>query len=291
MLGAMNPWVYLNDAYVRADHAAISPFDRGFLFADGVYEVVRYYQGKPLAMAEHLERMTYSLNELKLSMGKPVDLLARISDQLVDRNATPDATVYWQVTRGAARRTHVFPDEAAPTVFIATEPAPTLSDSDPVKPLTAISHDETRWTRCAIKSVSLLPNVLARQAAEDAGCDEAIFVREDGLVTEGTARSILAVRNGVIETHPLDGRILGSITRKIVLELAEQIRIPTHERAVSLDDLRSADEVIAVGTTTEVRPITAIDGRFIGGGAVGPITLALVDAYRGYVKRACGITA
>ncbi len=284
----MDQWVYLNGAYVSAAHAAISPFDRGFLFADGVYEVVRYYNGKPLAMAEHLERLAFSLAELKLTPPPPVEQFAEISDRLVERNAAPDAGVYWQVTRGAARRTHAFPTDAKPTVFAACEPAPPLSDGDAVEPLTAISHEETRWARCAIKSVALLPNVLARQAAEEAGCDEAIFVRDDGTVTEGAARSILVVRDGVIETHPLDGRILGSITRMIVLRLAEQLSLPVREQAVTLEQMLGADEVIAVGTTTEVRPIRSIDGKLIGGGAVGPVTRALVAAYRQHVKQACG---
>ncbi len=288
MLCAMGQTVYLNGAYVPLDQARISPMDRGFLFADGVYEVVRYYAGKPLAMAEHVARMAYSLSELKLFPPIAVASFADISDELVQRNEMADASVYWQITRGPAKRVHSFPDVVEPTVFATCDAMPPLVVGGEPTPMRAATHEETRWAKCTIKSIALLPNVLARQAAVETGCDEAIFTRSYE-VTEGTARSILVVIDGKIVTHPLDGRILGSITRKITLDLAEQLGIEVEEQAPTVTQLIHADEVMAVGTTTEIRPIVEINEHAIGGGRVGPITKRLHEAFVEHVRRECGI--
>lgn len=283
--------VYLNGCYLPADRAAIHPLDRGFLFADGVYEVVRYYGGRPFAMAEHLERLRYSLGEVRITLPADLPSFDQVSDVLIERNATPEAYVYWQVTRGTTTtRDHAFPDPAvSATTFAFVKPMAPLARSGSPKPMTAVTHPETRWTRCVIKSVALLPNVLARQAAKDAGCDEAIFVRDDGTVTEGTARSIFAVVGGTVRTHPLDGSILGSITRKAALDIANAAVLPVDTRAVSRDELLAADEVFAVGTTTEVRPVTRIDDQPINGGETGPVTRRLAEGLRTRIIRECGL--
>ncbi len=282
--------VYFNGQWLDADEAHVSVRDRGFLFADGVYEVVRYYHGRPVAMAAHLERLRFSLNEIHLSMGDDLPPFDALSDEVMRRNGLTDASAYWQVTRGAAgKRAHAFPSPAVrPTVLVMAQPEAPLSDDDRPKALKAIALPDHRWSECAIKSISLLPNVLARQAAVDAGCDEAILLRGD-IVTEGTARSILIAEAGRLATHPLDGSILGSITRQIAIDLAEQQGIDVIEEPFSFDRLRQADEIITVGTTTEVAGIVNVDGQPIADAAPGELTRRLCAAYRARVRSECGI--
>lgn len=280
--------VHLNGQYMPAERAAISPFDRGFLFADGVYEVVRYYAGKPLAMAAHVDRMRQSLDGIELASPLAVEQLAAISDELIDRNRLPDATVYWQITRGPADRTHQFPTSPKPTVFAFARAAPPLGKADePPAAMSAITFDEIRWARCGIKSVSLLANVLARQAAARADCHEAIFVRADGTVTEATARSVFAVIDGVLRSYPLDGSVLGSITRQLAIQFAREERIAVDESPFSLAQMLAAEEVIVAGTTTQVKAVGEVDGKRIGGGRVGPIAAKLYAAYCRHVERLC----
>lgn len=286
----MTKTAYLNGQYVPQDQALVSAEDRGFTFADGVYEVVRYYAGRPLGMAAHIKRLIYSLAQLRIDLPGPADIFSQISDELIARNQTPDAYVYWQVTRGAALRDHRFPDPPVrPTVYASVKPMPPLDPDAPPTPMSAITYPEIRWSRCAIKSVSLLPNVLARQAAHEAGCDEAIFVRDDNIVTEGTARSIMMVKDLVAYTYPLDGTILGSITREMVIELAAGRGIEIREHPFTHAQMIAADEVFAVGTTTQVRPIVQVDQQKIGPGDTGPITLGLAKAYTQRVLDKCGL--
>jgi D-alanine transaminase len=289
MLEAMSETVYLNGQFLPFEQAHVSVRDRGFLFADGVYEVVRYYNGRPVAMAAHLERLKFSLGRIQLTL--PTGLLSfdQISDELVARNGLLDASVYWQVTRGAAARTHAFPSPPVPpTVVAMVQAEPPLPDGDEPKALQAITHDDLRWTQCAIKSVSLLANVLARQAAVEAGCDEAILLR-GRTVTEGTARSIFIAEGGKLVTHPLDGSILGSITRQITIDLAQEFGLPVVEEQFEEERLRRADEVITVGTTTEIAAIVRVDEQAIADGHPGPVVRRLCAAYRRRVRRECGI--
>jgi len=286
----MQGTVYLNGEYVPADQATISPFDRGFIFADGVYDVVRYYGGQPFTMPEHLSRLADSMTQVRLAMPADQPGFDEISEQLVGRNGAADCYVYWQVTRGAAPRDHRFPAAELPvTTFAFVKPMPPLVRQGPPASMKVITHPETRWARCSIKSIALLPNVLARQAAEDAGCDEAIFVRDDGTVTEGTARSIFAVIDGHLRTHPLDGSILPSITRRVVIDLAGELDLSVDESAFDRDEMMRAEELFLVGTTTEVRPVVAVDGRSIGDGKVGPRTVQLTEAMRRRIIADCGL--
>jgi D-alanine transaminase len=282
------PIVFLDGRYLPQDEARVNVFDRGFIFADGVYEVTRYYNTQPVAMDAHLERLHYSLGQLRIALPDGVDLPA-ISDELIRRNSLSDASVYWQVTRGVADREHAFPQPpVTPTIFAAAHPEPPLRTEESPLMLRAITHEDTRWTRCAIKSIALLPNVLARQAAVDASADEAILHR-DHIITEGTSRSILIAERGRILTHPLDGSILGSITRQIVLDLARKGGLTVVEEPFPLDRLMNADEVIALGTTTDVAAIVEVDHRTIANGKPGPVTSQLDQAYRRFVRRSCEI--
>lgn len=286
----MGDIAYLNGSFVHRDDAKVSAWDRGFMFADAVYEVVRYYNGRAIGMNEHADRLAFSLGEIRLSMPEAERPLDEVSDELVRRNDEPDAAVYWQVTRGVAERDHRFPHPTVrPTVFAMSQPMPPLMRDRLPPTMTAITTPEIRWPKCAIKSTALLANVLARQWAADADCDEAIFVRPDGAIAEGTARSVFMVKNNRLHTHPLDGTILGSITRRLVIDFAHEIGIDVVEQPFTVDQIFDADEMIAAGTTSEIRPIVEVDHRTIGRGEPGPIARRLADAYRQMVVRACEI--
>jgi D-alanine transaminase len=281
----MSMIVYLSGQWLPREQAKISPEDRGFMFADGIYEVVRYYFGRPLAMDLHLKRMQFGLRELRIELPAGADMAA-ISDELVRRNAMPEAAVYWQITRGVASRGFSFPKGIPPTIYAIAYPAPELAPEAAAPVLRAITHPDIRWARCEIKAISLLPNVLASQAAEDAGCQCAILVR-DGIVTEATSRSIFIVERGQLVTYPLDGRILDSITRRIVIDLAARQGIAVRQEMYPVERLYGADEVIAVGSTTEVAGVVSIDSQRIAAGRPGPLTQQLFELYKQYVFDQC----
>lgn len=275
--------VYLNGQYLPKREAALSVEDRGTLFGDGVYEVTRYYGGRPLAMAAHLARLRRSMEAIEIDEPDDVPALPEISDALVQRNDLEDAKVYWQVTRGpASPRNHAIPERANPSVLVMTYPAPAVDPHAACPAWTAILAEDRRWGDCWIKSTMLLPNTLARSAANRAGCDEAIL-QCDGRVTEGTSTNVLVVKDGVIRTHPANRRILGGITRAIVLELARGQGRTVREEAVTVEELIGADEVMLTGTTTHIAAVTHVDARAIGDGRPGPVTEALHHALMQHV--------
>jgi len=282
--------VYLNDQWLPRDQALISFEDRGFMFADGVYEVVRFYNGQPIAMDDHLHRMAASMQRIRIDYPDDLPSLDVISRKLIEHNDTPDASVYWQVTRGAAPRKHAFSRlNTRPTVLAVAYPQHGFDPEAPVTSLKAITRPDDRWAHCSIKSIALLPNVLDTQAAVDAGADEAILLREDGIVTEATARSVIITEGKTLLTHPLNGRILDSITRRIALRLAREAGYTVREDFYSVDRLRSADEIIAVGTTTEIASIIELDTQPFRGGKPGPIAVDLFERFKAYVAETCQI--
>jgi len=271
--------VYLNGQFVAKDEARISPDDRGFLFADGVYEVIRSYEGRLFRTREHLERLLRSLREIGMeaSLAGNVGVVA---EDLIRRNKLEQggALVYIQITRGAAPRKHAFPDAGTPcTVYAAASPfaAPEQEQKDGVK---IILVPDIRWARCDIKTVALVPNVLASQRAKDNGAREAVFVR-DGVVTEGTHTNFCAVFDGTLWTHPKTNHILAGITRDAVLGLCGERGIPVLEAPVFQAHLRKAQELLLVGTTVEVTPVVEVDGWQVGDGKPGPITRKLQRAF------------
>lgn len=273
--------VYLNGEFVPHAEARIPVDDRGFLFADGVYEVALAYDGRLYEMDAHLRRLEQGLRALRIEWDGAAEL-AGIAERLLDENQlrTGTAAVYIQVTRGAAPRAHHFPAPAvAPTVYVAARPFRPHAPSVYENGVAAITVPDTRWTRCDIKSVSLLANVLANQQAKDAGAFEALFVR-DGVVIEGSHSNLMAVFDGTIVTYPPCNYILRGITRDRVLELAAELGIPAVEGPIFADRLYDADELFLTGTTTEVMPVVRVDGRSIGSGKPGPITNRLFEAYR-----------
>lgn len=278
--------IYLNGSYLPASEARIPVEDRGFLFADGVYEVVRILGGRPHLMREHLERMGVGLGELRIDFDG-VWGLEEVAARLIEENrlGETDATLYLQVTRGTAPRRHAFPSPRTPATVLAFAreftPHPAEHYDDGVATITV---PETRWARCDIKSIALLANVLANQRAKESGAYEALFVR-DGVVLEGSQSNLFAVRDGVLLTYPRCNYILPGITRALVMELATGLGIPTREAPIYFSELDRVDELFLTGTTTEVMPVVRVDGRVIGDGAPGPVTRRLLQEYREELRR------
>jgi D-alanine transaminase len=274
--------VYLNGQYLPKEEAHISPDDRGFVLSDGVYEVTRCYNGHLFAWDKHLTRLERSLKELQIQ--QPNVNFETISRELLKQNnlETDDAIVYLQITRGAAPRIHAFPKgNVTPTVYGFAR----KFDMDPADWTTGvktITLPDMRWLRCDIKSVSLLANVLAQQSAQEAGVDEAILIR-NGAVTEGSHTSVCGIFDGVLYTHPDSNLILPGITRAIVLELCQQLNIPVRLFPILENKLSQADELMILGTGSEVMPVVQVNDWQVGNGKPGPITLKLQKAYKDMV--------
>jgi len=272
--------VYLNGEYLPKSDAHVSVDDRGFLLGDGVYEVTPFYEGVPFALDRHIERMRHGLDWLRI--GFDVSTLDAVNRELVRRNGLEDADralVYLQVTRGAAPRTHYFPiGPVSPTVYAYAASWSRPSNEVWMRGFRAITVPDRRWSRVDIKTIGLLPNVLAYQAARDAGADDAILVR-DGVAIEGAHQNFWAVVDGKAVTHPKTNLILPGITRDVVLELAAEEGIEIEERAIAVEELATAEELFFTGTTGEVRPCVEVDGKSVGDGAVGPVTRRLSDAF------------
>jgi len=272
--------VYLNGSVIPASEARISIDDRGFLFADGVYEVVRVYDGRPFRMDAHLDRMADGLDDLQIE-GVDLDEIDAAAEQLLEDNGLDSgpAKIYIQVTRGAAPRKHAFPDRCEPTLYVAVSRLEPHPDRMFAEGVAAITLGDTRWARCDIKSVALLPNVLANQQAHAAGAFEALFVR-DGVVLEGSHSNLWAVYDGTLVTYPASNYILAGITRDEVFDMAEELGITAGEGLILDSLLFDADELFLSGTTTEIMPITRVNGTPIADGRPGEVTRRLQELYR-----------
>lgn len=270
---------YLNDQYLPQDEIVISPDDRGFLFADGLYEVIRSYQGRLFQVQAHVDRLNYGARSLRLKV-TDFGYLIEVAQELIRRNELDreDAIIYIQVTRGAAPRLHRFPPEDTPLTVYAVAMPFERRKKDQEEGVSVIFVPDQRWARCDIKSVGLLPNVLANQRARDFGAYEAVFVR-DGFVMEGTHTSVFAVIDGEVLTPPRTNYILGGITRLVVLDLCEKLSIPYRERSISEPEAHRADELMVIGTTTEITPVVQVNGEKLGSGQPGPLTRRLQEAF------------
>ncbi|CAA9349894.1 MAG: D-alanine aminotransferase [uncultured Gemmatimonadaceae bacterium] len=274
--------VYLNGEYLPRDRAMVPVDDRGFLFGDGVYEVSRALDGRVVDHDRHARRLARNLAELAIApAGLDEGALREIAERVLlgSALAAGHATVYLQVTRGSAPRTHHYPDprRVPPTVYVSASPFAPL-DAARDAGVRVITLPDLRWGRCDVKSINLLPNVMAKQAAVAAGAHEALFVRDD-VITEGAATNVFAVVDGVVRTHPLSTAVLPGITREIAIELAHALGLPVQEDALTLDELPAADELFLTSTTNDVMPVVAVDGRTVGDGAPGPVTRRLADAF------------
>ena len=273
--------VYFNGDFVAKEDVSISPDDRGFVFGDGVYEVVRAEDGAFFRLDAHRERLRRSLSEIRLLDAVDLDAVWDAVQGLLPHNdlTTGDAKVYLQITRGAAPRQHAFPaPPVEPTVYARAE-AITLPTEKWAQGVSVILRPDQRWARCDIKSLNYLPNVLANQAAMEAGAYEALLTRE-GFVTEGTHSSMAAVVDGTVVTRPLTNHVLPSITRQVLLELCADQEIPTMERPIAVDELSDADELLLLGTTTGIMPIVQVEDEAVDDGTPGPVVRELQDAFR-----------
>lgn len=285
-----DPIIYFNGEYCPKSAASMSVDERGTLYGDGVYEVLRFYAGRPLAMDRHQDRMRKSLSRIELDPPADFEQFPQIAQTLLEKNRLADARFYWQITRGASPRKVDYPKGVPPTVLVLPSPIAGLDTSAGVPSLSAILAPDERWSNCWIKSLMLLPNVLAANAAFRAGADAAILHR-DGKVTEATHANAMIVRDGTVWTHPADRWILNGVTRQLVLERADAAGIPIREKPFFTDELLAADEVFLTGTTINVTAVTQIDGQPIGSGRPGPVTAGLHEALNLHIHTQCLYTS
>lgn len=276
----MKNTVYLNGQFVPRSEAMISVEDRGFIFGDGIYEVVRVIEGRIFAWDAHATRLAHGLNGLRIDQnGADSATLKSVCERLIADNAlrTGEATVYLQVSRGSATRVHHFPPAGTKTTIYASPAVFKPNMAMRANGAKGITYPDQRWARCDLKTVNLLGPVLARQAAAEAGAYEAILHR-DGMITEGAATNCFAVIDGVLRTAPLTNYILPGITRAVLMEIVAQLGIRCEERPVTLRELPHAEELFVCGTTTDVQAIVLLDEKPIASGVVGPVTAKLRDA-------------
>jgi D-alanine transaminase len=287
--------VYLNGQFMPLEEARVPVLDRGFMFGDGVYEVIPVYSRRPFRVAEHLKRLQHSLDGIRLKNPHTEAEWKRLIGELIARNAGEDQSLYLHITRGVAKRDHAFPDPPVPpTVFMMSSPLPAPSPESLQTGISAVTVADNRWLRCDIKAIALLPNVLLRQAAVDAGCTEAILIRPgegegNGFLTEGSASNIFVVKNGALYAPPKDNLMLPGITYDVVLELAAANGIPCHVGRVAKEAVFAADELLLTSSPREVQAITRLDGKPVGNGRPGPMferLYALYQAYKRDVMRA-----
>jgi D-alanine transaminase len=279
---------YVNGHYRPLRDAAVALEDRGYQFADGVYEVIKVLSRRPRDLERHLERLSRSLDALDIRPPMPRRALESVLQETLRRNRMPDALLYVQITRGVAPRNHLFPKGARPSLVITVRRPIFPSAREREEGVGVITHPDLRWGRCDIKSINLLPNVLARQSAAAAGCREAWLIDQEGRVTEGSASNAYIVdAAGRLITHPLDARILGGVTRSVVLELARGDGLEVVERPFSLDEAYTAREAALSSTSSWLLPVTAIDGRPVSNGMPGHVVRRLMALYARHLGTAC----
>jgi len=262
----------------------ISALDRGFLFGDAVYEVLRVYGGKPWLEEPHFQRLARSLREIRLT-GVDLDRLRQRMRQTLEASKLTDAIIYIQVTRGSGPRSHPFPEVVRPLELLWVQEFLDPYVTARERGTRVITQPDLRWGRCDIKSTNLLGNVLAMQAAREAGCHEALFYLPDGTLTEGTHTNLFGVADGTLLTYPSSPDVLPGITRALILQLAAKAGVPVAEHAFKRHELDGVQELFVSGTTSEIMPVVQIDERMVGAGLPGPVTRRLQEAYRAEVAR------
>lgn len=288
----MSSVVYLNGEYLPRGEAKLSVDDRGFFFGDGVYEVTRTVDGRLFEPERHMKRLGRGLQELRLAPSVSLDEIESISLELLQRNDIQqgEGTIYLQITRGAAPRTHHFPPAGTPcTVFLSAQRFVVPHDKRATG-VGVVTYPDIRWSRCDIKTVNLLPAVMAKQHATDHGAFEAVFIRESA-ITEGSHTNVFGVIDGELRTYPASNLILGGVTRDVVLELARELGLPVGEMPFHLHDIPRLQEFFLTGTTTDVMPVVAIDGKAVGDGKPGGMTMSLYDALAARLYGTVGASA
>ncbi len=281
----MSRIVYVNGAFLPEEEGKISIFDRGFLFADGVYEVTPIVNGRLVDYDPHMERLARSLKELSMAWPCTPEELRKVHEELVKRNSLKEGVIYMQVTRGVADRQFNFPKETKSTLVAFTQAMALIDNASARTGVKIITTPDLRWLRRDIKTVMLLAPVLGKQAAYEKGANEAWQV-EDGLVTEGTSSNAYIVKNGKIITRPLSNRILAGCTRRSLFRLAQEHGVEIEERAFTVSEALDADEAFLTSASQFVMPITEIDGHRVGGGQPGPVTRKLRDIFLAEAQKA-----
>jgi D-alanine transaminase len=275
------PIAHFNGKLLPLDQISISPLDRGFIFGDGVYEVIPVYDGVPLRAREHFERLQRSMDEIQLTNPHSVDEWMKVTQDLL-RHHPGDQAVYIQVTRGAPqKRDHVIPKGLQPTVFMMSNPMSTPSREAVENGVACVTSRDFRWEKCHVKSTSLLGNVLARQLSVDAGATETILFR-DGNLTEASSSNVFVVKNGTVLAPPRDNLILMGITYDLVMQLARDGAVKLEQRQVSEEEVRNADEIWLSSSTKEVLAVTKLDGKPVGNGKPGAVFKRMHALYQDY---------
>jgi len=273
---------YLNGTFLPLEDASVPVMDRGFLFGDGVYEVIPVYAGRLFRLAHHLQRLRNSLQAVHIDNPLADSDWETMLTELVNRNAIPDQAVYLQVTRGvAAKRDHAFPADTQPTLFAMSTPMTASADIGSIAGATAITLPDVRWKLCNIKAITLLPNVMLRQQAVDAGAVEAILIK-DGYAIEGAASNVFIVKNDLLITPPNGPALLPGITRDLIIELAANHAIPFREADITEAELFAADEIWLSSSTREISPVTLLDDTVISAGKPGPLWKRMITLYQEY---------
>ncbi len=274
--------VYLNGEYLPLEEAKVSVLDRGFLFADGVYEVIPAYGSRLLRLQEHMDRLQTNLNAIRLDNPLSIEEWNEIFAKLLTDNPSEDQSIYLQVTRGvAAKRDHGFPEVVTQTVFIMVNKIKAVNKEELRPGISAVTLDDIRWKACNIKSISLLGNILLRQQAHDQNAAEAILIN-DGKAVEGAASNVFIVKDGVIITPPTSSCLLPGITRDLILELAEKYQFKYKVRDIAENELFSADEIWLTSSTKEIMPVLKLNAKAVANGQSGPIWERMIDVYQAY---------
>lgn len=278
-----HPLIYLNGKYLPINEANISVMDRGFLFGDGVYEVIPVFNGKLFRFEQHLARLKRSLDAIYLDIDLSPQKWAKIFHKLIAQYANcPTQSIYLQITRGpTSKRDYAFHQEIKPTLFAYTTPLHANSVENLAKGISAITLEDIRWQRCDIKAITLLSNVLLRQLAIETGAQEAILIRNEEAL-EGTSSNLFIVKDKQLFTPSLNSRILGGITRDLILELATQYHIPYLETTITITALQQADEIWLTSSTKEVQPVIKLNDKIIGNGSAGPVWHQMIKYYQAY---------
>lgn len=283
----MKNLAWINGEVCDLHEANVSVEDRGFLFGDGIYEVIKIYNGKPFYLEPHLKRLQRSASAINIEIPYSNEELNEHIAGLINQSECDHGYIYMQVTRGCAPRGHLFPGGIRPTVLIYVRAFESVPSRELTEPADCITLPDERWMNCYIKSVNLLPNVLAFQKAHEAGASEAILYRPDGTVTEGTRTNIFALIDGVVRTHPETRYILPGITRGIVLDILKQISVPVSEEAFKVSELQEASEVWTASTGLEIVPVKTIDGKPLKEISPGPVCKRLAGEFWQVVDAEC----
>lgn len=279
----MNDIVYLNGEFMPLENARVPVLDRGFIFGDGIYEVIPVYSRHPFRLPEHLKRLQHSLDGIRLANPMSEAAWTGLICDIIARNADEDQSVYLQVTRGVAKRDHAFPKDTKPTIFMMSSPLVTPPADLVEHGVPAITATDYRWLKCDVKSISLLGNCLLRQSAVDADAAEAVLFR-DGFLTEASASNVFAVKNGILIAPPKNHLVLPGITYDVVLELALANGIPVEVRKVPEQEVKTADELWLTSSTKEVLAIVSLDGRPVGTGRPGAVFRKIHQLYQDYKR-------